>query len=494
VDDIRAGNPPTNPALLDRLTKDFIDSNFDVQKLIKTICKSRTYQLSVVTNKWNEGDDLNYAHAIARRLPAEVLYDAIHRVTGAASKLPGLPPGSRAAQVLDGTVDLPSGFLDLFGKPVRESACECERSSSMMLGPILNLVNGPIVGDALRDPNNRLNKWGISIKDDRKLIEELYLAVVNRMPTPKELEIGLKALKDGEPDFAAQTADYQAKMKVFKEYEKQVDARQPAWEKGLAAAPVWEHTPVTKAVSQGKAKMNINAKDNVVLVNGPNPDKDTYTVTVTTKLTNVTALRLEVLADDSLPAKGPGRAQNGNFVLNEFTVKAAPTDKPMDSKGVTLHKAVADFSQEGWAVAGAIDNNPGTGWAVLPQFGKAHSALFEVKDAVKNEKGTTFTITFSMQFGQQHTIGKFRLSATSDKEPRLADGVPENLRKLLAIPAEQRTDSQKAELRNMHRSKDAEHVRLAATVALPPPTDKRVTGAQDLAWALINTPDFLFNH
>src|SRR5262249_42201551 len=116
LDDIRAGNPPTNPALLDRLTKDFIESNFDVQKLIKTICKSRTYQLSVSTNQWNQGDDLNYAHAIARRLQAEVLYDAIYRVTGSASKLPGLPAGARAAQLLDGSVDLPSGFLDLFGK------------------------------------------------------------------------------------------------------------------------------------------------------------------------------------------------------------------------------------------------------------------------------------------------------------------------------------------------------------------------------------------
>src|SRR5438477_11872464 len=120
--------------------------------------------------------------------------------------------------------------------------------------------------------------------------------------------------------------------------------------------------------------MYINANYNDDQDNVSNPDKDTYTVTVTTKLTNVTALRLEVLPDDSLPAKGPGRAQNGNFVLNEFTVKAAPTDKPMESKGVALHKAVADFSQEGWAVGGAIDNNPATGWAVLPQFGKAHLA------------------------------------------------------------------------------------------------------------------------
>src|SRR5262249_11666977 len=157
-------------------------------KLIKTICKSRTYQLSVGTNKWNEGDDLNYSHAIARRLPAESLYDAIYRVTGSISRLPGLPPGSRAAQVLDGSVDLPSGFLELFGKPVRESACECERSSSMMLGPVLNLVNGPIVGDALRDPTNRLNTLAAANKDDRKFVEEVYLAIVNRLPTPNELE------------------------------------------------------------------------------------------------------------------------------------------------------------------------------------------------------------------------------------------------------------------------------------------------------------------
>jgi hypothetical protein len=347
VDDIRAGNPPTNPALLDRLTKDFIDSNFDVQKLIKTICKSRTYQLSVATNKWNDGDDQNYAHAIARRLPAEVLYDAIHRVTGSPSKLPGLPPGSRAAQVLDGSVDLPSGFLELFGKPVRESACECERSSSMMLGPVLNLVNGPIVGDALRDPNNRLSKLAAKYMDDRKFVEEVYLAVVNRLPTQKELELGLRAIKEGEPDHAAQMADYLPKLKAYQEYERQLDARQPAWEKSLAAAPVWEPMTVSTAVSQGKAKMNINAKDNTVLVNGPSPAKDTYTVTFTTRLKNITGLRLEVLPDNRLPAKGPGRAANGNFVLNELNVTAAPTDKPMQSKVVGLHKPVATFAQEG---------------------------------------------------------------------------------------------------------------------------------------------------
>jgi hypothetical protein len=251
---------------------------------------------------------------------------------------------------------------------------------------------------------------------------------------------------------------------------------------------------VTKAISQNKAKLNIDAKANTVLATGPNPDKDTYTVTFTTKLANITGLRLEVLPDDSLPAKGPGRAGNGNLVLHEFTVKAAPSDKPMDAKPVALHKAVATFSQETFPVGNAIDGNPATGWALMPQLGRAHSAVFETKEAIKNEKGTTFTITFSMQHGGQHTIGKFRVSATSDKEPRLADGVAENVRKLLEVPASQRTDAQKAELRNVHRTRDAEYLRLAGTLAQKPPADKRVTGAQDLAWALINTPDFLFNH
>src|SRR5439155_330512 len=74
IDDIRAGNPPTNPKLLDKLTDEFVKSNFDVQLLMKTICKSRTYQHAIEANAWNKDDDQNYSHAVARRLPAEVLY------------------------------------------------------------------------------------------------------------------------------------------------------------------------------------------------------------------------------------------------------------------------------------------------------------------------------------------------------------------------------------------------------------------------------------
>ena len=112
-----------------------MSSGFDVQAILKRICKSRVYQLSVATNQWNADDTINYSHALPRRLPAEVLYDSIHQAAGATTKLPGVPAGLRAAQLPDAGVSLP--FLDDFGRPPRESACECERSSGIVLGPVM---------------------------------------------------------------------------------------------------------------------------------------------------------------------------------------------------------------------------------------------------------------------------------------------------------------------------------------------------------------------
>src|SRR5260370_23976274 len=118
-----------------------------------------------------------------------MLYDAIHRSTGSMSRLPGLEPGARAASLLDSNAQVDGAFLDLFGKPPRESACECERTNAaMMLGPVLNLVNGPVIADALKDPANRIAKLLATEKDDTKVVEELYLATLCRLPTQKEIK------------------------------------------------------------------------------------------------------------------------------------------------------------------------------------------------------------------------------------------------------------------------------------------------------------------
>ncbi|NNE90502.1 MAG: DUF1549 domain-containing protein, partial [Verrucomicrobiales bacterium] len=149
LDDIRAGNPPSNPELLAYLTEQFKSTGFNVRDLMREICKSRTYQLSISTNQWNETDEINFSHGKARRLPAETLYDAVYFVTGATPDIPGAGKGVRASQLPDAKLDLKSGFLANLGRPVRESSCECERSADMQMSAVMAFLSGPAIADAV---------------------------------------------------------------------------------------------------------------------------------------------------------------------------------------------------------------------------------------------------------------------------------------------------------------------------------------------------------
>jgi hypothetical protein len=187
VDDIRASNPASNPELLDALTAQFVKDGFDLRKLMKAICQSRTYQLSIVKNKWNEDDTINFSHAHPRRLSAEQMVDALALATGTKVKLAGVPMGMRAAQIPDGMV-AGNDFLQLFGRPKRQSACECERSSSLTLSHALSLINGPTISDAVSAKDSRIAKLVETEKDDRKLVEDIYLSCLSRPPTERELK------------------------------------------------------------------------------------------------------------------------------------------------------------------------------------------------------------------------------------------------------------------------------------------------------------------
>ncbi len=186
VDDIRASNPASNPALLDALTDEFVKSGFDLRKLMRTICQSRTYQLSIRGNKWNEDDKINFSHALPRRLSAEQLMDAVAQATGVRPQFTGMPTGMRAVEVPDGMVE-GNDFLALFGRPKRQSACECERTSSITLSHALNMINGVTVSDAVSSPSGKIVKIAEANKDDKKVIEEIYLACLSRPPSEKEL-------------------------------------------------------------------------------------------------------------------------------------------------------------------------------------------------------------------------------------------------------------------------------------------------------------------
>ena len=186
VDDIRAGNPASNPALLESLTAEVIRSNHDLRALMRNICRSETYQRSIVPNRWNEDDTINFSHALPRRLSAEQMLDAVSVATGHRPTFKDLPAGLRAVEVPDGMVG-GNDFLTLFGRPKRQSACECERSSNVTLSHALNLINGPTLGECVSNADNRFARLVASETDDRKVIEEVYLSCLNRPPTEKEL-------------------------------------------------------------------------------------------------------------------------------------------------------------------------------------------------------------------------------------------------------------------------------------------------------------------
>jgi mono/diheme cytochrome c family protein len=231
-------------------------------------------------------------------------------------------------------------------------------------------------------------------------------------------------------------------------------AAQAKWEKAQSAA-VWVPLTVVEATARSGATLKVQ-KDGSVLVSGKPADTDLYVLQATTDLAGVTGIRLEALPDPSLPGKGPGRAPNGNFVLGEFTVTASPKQGATAAVPVSFQHASADFFQADAAVnfspAASLDGNPKTGWAIAPQMGQAHEAVFEARETVGQPGGTRFQVTLSQDYGGGHTLGKFRLSATTAARPVRAGSLPETIARLLAVPAEKRGPAQRDELAKHYRS------------------------------------------
>jgi hypothetical protein len=592
IDDIRAGNPPTNPELLQYLTNEFVQSGFNVRHLMRLITKSRTYQLSLSTNPWNEDDTINYSHAKARRLPAEVLFDSVFAVTGSMPNIPGVAKGTRAAQLADGQAKLADGFLANFGKPPRESVCECERSNDVNLGPIMALMSGPTVGDAISDGNNAIAKLVEETPEDHTLIEAIFLRVLNRKPTGKEVNAALAAMagmgrehqqlsaewstKEDEqkpiiakdekarleliaatkseleahrkkiaPDVAKKEAARKAAIEKAEAAVKAVadaaPASQPRWENYLDLTTEWEPLDLTVVRANGVAKLEKQPDGSLFATPLPEQEQKTgnYQLRARTKLTGITGIKLELLPDDRLPNNGPGLAPDGNFVLSEFKV----TQKPVNAKlknpapNVGLTQPVADYTQKNFNLALALKaNNRDKGWAISSEQGYRHEAIFTLAKPVGFEGGTDLTIAMIQAFqnGGKYNIGRFRVWVT--RSPSVRFGVPAGVAAAMNVPAAKRSKEEKALLQDHYLLQDRgyqaakkrlvaarkpvpvdpqlialekKHVDAQKPIVIDPKlvqlrrdtelsktqlVNKRLTAAQDLTWALINSPAFLFNH
>jgi hypothetical protein len=201
LDDQRVTNPAANDPLLDALAADFIRHNFDLRHLLKTICTSSTYALSSTPNEWNLADTQFNSRFYPQRMSAEVLVDAVDRVTLIRTNYAGLPEGTRATQLPD--EGYASNFMSLFGKPPRESACECERVAAPSLGQSLFLMNDQSFLGKINTSKNLADQLATDKSDDTAKIQRLFVTVLARQPTTTETQAALAHIKSEEKPLMA---------------------------------------------------------------------------------------------------------------------------------------------------------------------------------------------------------------------------------------------------------------------------------------------------
>ena len=214
------------------------------------------------------------------------------------------------------------------------------------------------------------------------------------------------------------------------------------WEKHQGPAVKWTTLGYESFISTEGATLSRSGE--VIISGGAKPEKDTYVITATASLASITALRLDVMADKSLPKDGPGRQDNGNLTVSEFEAQVfeAGAASPVKLK---FSRATADFNQASYAAPAAIDGNPATGWGIYPAVGQSHHAVFELAAPLSLKPGAKLTISLKQFAPQSHLVGRFKLSATDEPAARVS-AMPELASAALAIPADKRTGPQRLAL------------------------------------------------
>ncbi len=254
------------------------------------------------------------------------------------------------------------------------------------------------------------------------------------------------------------TPEDEAKLKAYDEnisaLQQQLDASSPeleaaqrAWEQKLASSnddALWTPLHADQAIGDNGSHLVVREDGTIKVEAADNPPADTYRITLQPPQ-GATGLRLETLTSTTLPAQGPGRAGNGNFVLNKIALL-------QDGKTVELGKATATYEQKDYPVASAVTGKKGSGWAVMGDTGQANAAYFPFKKPLTG--GAPLVVVLEQHYGENHTLGKFRLSATTAagkiEAPNL--GIAPEVIAAVKLPSDQRAPEQRAKIAEQFRA------------------------------------------
>lgn len=224
----------------------------------------------------------------------------------------------------------------------------------------------------------------------------------------------------------------------------ELQAQVAAWERQQAGDSAWQVLePVAYSSAEG-AEL-VKQPDGSLLATGARPEKDIYTVVAHAVGRTIKAIRVEVMADATLPQGGPGRQENGNLHLTELVMHAAPVDDPAAEKNVKLTRPQADFNQmPGWTINDALDNVAETGWGIYPEVGRTHRAVFELAEPIESAGPVALTFALHQTLGRGHLIGRVRLAVAEEPQPLSLETAtfPAPVSAVLAVDPAARTEDQ----------------------------------------------------
>ena len=364
-----------------------------------------------------------------------------------------------------------TGFLvsGVFPTQLTEKEFESARYDELddMAGTLGTAMLGLTVGCA-RCHDHKFDP--IPVDDYYRLVSTFTSTIRSNIDLPVNSKATSEAMAKWEmthAPIAAELSKYEAE---------ELPKRFEAWAKEKPEAalnqPTWQTLEV-EAKSHGGTTF-AKQPDGSLLATGKSPANDKWTFTAKTTQSGITAVKLEALAHPSLVRGGPGRASNGNFALSDFKVSAKPASGDGKSIAVKLVSAKATFEQNNssLSIAGSIDDDRVSGWAVDPQFGKDHAAVFEFENAVGFEGGTILTFEFEFNNNTHHSIGRPRLSISTNPRPVAIEGsaTPQAVVELVtalkkAGDVSKLDAKQKGELLAFYRSMDADWKKISAKVS-----------------------------